>query len=34
MATLYASVALLLVVLIVWHWRAQLWRRDAPANAR
>ncbi len=33
-ATLYGSVALLLVVLIVWHWRAQLWRRDAPANAR
>jgi predicted MFS family arabinose efflux permease len=34
MATLYGSVALLLVVLIVWHWRAHLWRRDAPANGR
>jgi MFS family permease len=34
MATLYGSVALLLVVLIVWHWRAYLWRRDAPANGR
>ena len=32
--TLYGAVALLLIVLVVWHWRAQLWRRDAPANSR
>jgi MFS family permease len=34
MATLYGAGAMLLIVLIVWHWRRQLWRRDAPANAR
>jgi MFS family permease len=34
MATLYGAGALLLIVLIVWHWRRQLWRRDAAANAR
>lgn len=34
MAMLYGTGALLLVVLIVWHWREQLWRRDAAANAR
>ena len=32
--TLYGAVALLLIVLVVWHWRAQLWQRDAPANSR
>jgi MFS family permease len=33
-ATLYGTAALLLIALLVWHWRAQLWRDDAPANAR
>jgi MFS family permease len=33
-ATLYGAGALLLIALIMWHWRAQLWRRDAVANAR
>jgi len=33
-ATLYGTIALLLIVLIVWRWRTQLWRRDAAANAR
>jgi len=33
-ATLYGVVALMLVVVVVWRWRAQLWQHDAPANAR
>lgn len=33
-ATLYGGTGLALVLLSVWHWRAYLWRRDAPANAR
>jgi predicted MFS family arabinose efflux permease len=33
-ATLYAAVALVLIVLVVWRWRTQLWRRDAPANSK
>jgi predicted MFS family arabinose efflux permease len=33
-ATLFGTVALMLVVTLVMYWRSQLWRRDAPANAR
>ena len=33
-ATLYCLVALAFLLLIVVHWRAQLWRLDAPANTR
>jgi predicted MFS family arabinose efflux permease len=33
-ATLYGALALLLIVVVVSRWRAQLWRRDAAANAR
>ena len=32
--TLYAAVALILIVILTARWRAQLWRRDANANAR
>jgi len=34
MATLYGTVAMLLIALVVWRWRAELWRRDSTANAR
>ena len=30
--TLYGAVALILIVIVVMRWRAQLWRREAPAN--
>ena len=33
-ATLYGTIALLFIVLVVARWHTQLWRRDAPANAR
>ncbi len=33
-ATLMASSALLVMLLLVLRWRAQLWRSDAPANRR
>ena len=33
-ATIYAAVGLLFTLLIGLHWRAHLWRLDAPANAR
>ena len=33
-ATLYGAVALLFIVFVAARWRAQLWRREAPANAR
>jgi predicted MFS family arabinose efflux permease len=32
--TLYAASGLLLIVMIVLHWRAELWHVQAPANAR
>ena len=32
--TLYAFVGLTLTVLIALHWRAHLWKRNAPANTR
>ena len=31
---LYAALALVFIVIVAARWRAQLWRRDAPANAR
>ena len=33
-ATLYGAAGLILIVVIAWRWRRQLWRLDAPANAR
>jgi MFS family permease len=33
-ATLYGSVALMFIVIVVARWHAQLWRHDAPANSR
>jgi MFS family permease len=33
-ATLYCVFGLVMTVLIAVHWRAHLWRLDAPANAR
>ena len=33
-ATLYCAVGIVFTVLIAVRWRAQLWRRDAPANRR
>jgi hypothetical protein len=33
-ASLYAATGLLLMLLIVLHWRAELWHVHAPANAR
>ncbi len=33
-ATLYGTVGLILIVVVVMRWRSQLWRRDAPANTR
>ena len=32
--TLYCTVSLVITALIVAYWRADLWRLDAPANAR
>jgi predicted MFS family arabinose efflux permease len=32
--TLYCAVSLLLTALIAFHWRAHLWKLDAPANGR
>jgi hypothetical protein len=32
--TLYCSLSLVVTALIAVHWRAHLWRLDAPANAR
>jgi predicted MFS family arabinose efflux permease len=32
--TLYCSLSLVVIALIAVHWRAHLWRRDAPANTR
>ncbi len=31
---LYGALALVFIVIVAARWRAQLWRRDAPANAR
>jgi len=33
-ATLYCVFALTFILLIVVHWRAHLWRLDAPSNTR
>ena len=33
-ATLYCGVGIVITVCLCWHWRACLWRRDAPANTR
>ena len=33
-ATLYGTCGLVFIVLVVSRWRAQLWDRDAPANAK
>jgi hypothetical protein len=33
-ATLYSVVGLVFIMLIAVHWRAHLWRLDAPANRR
>jgi hypothetical protein len=33
-ASIYGAAGLLSIALLVVHWRRQLWRRDAPANAR
>jgi hypothetical protein len=33
-ASLYAATGLLLMLVIVLHWRADLWHVHAPANAR
>jgi hypothetical protein len=33
-ATLYAVIGLIFTAVIAVRWRADLWRRDAPANAR
>jgi hypothetical protein len=33
-ASLYAATGLLLMLIIVLHWRADLWHIHAPANAR
>jgi hypothetical protein len=33
-ASLYAITGLLLMLVIVLHWRAELWHVHAPANAR
>jgi len=33
-ATLYAVIGLTFTAVIAVRWRADLWRRDAPANAR
>jgi len=33
-ATLYGLCALVLIAIVAARWRAHLWRRDAPANAR
>jgi MFS family permease len=33
-ATSYCLCALVFIVIVAARWRAQLWRRDAPANAR
>ena len=33
-ATLYCGVGVLITIGLCWYWRADLWRRDAPANRR
>ena len=33
-ATLYCAIGILFTLIIAVHWRAQLWRLDAPANKR
>ena len=33
-ATLYCLCALVFIVIVAARWRAQLWQRGAPANAR
>jgi len=33
-ATLYCVFALVFILLIIVHWRAHLWRLDAPSNRR
>jgi hypothetical protein len=33
-ATLFGTVALILALILIMCWRTQLWRQDAPANAR
>ena len=33
-ASLYCAVGILITIFLCIHWRADLWRRDAPANTR
>ena len=33
-AALYCTIGVVFTVIIAVHWRAQLWRREAPANKR
>lgn len=33
-ASIYCAAGILVTVLIAWRWRASVWHRDAPANAR
>ena len=33
-ATFYCAIGLTATLFIAWRWRASLWRRDSPANAR
>jgi hypothetical protein len=33
-ATLYCGIGLVFTAVIAIHWRAHLWRRNAPANLR
>jgi hypothetical protein len=33
-ATLYCAIGLVFTLVIAVHWRAHLWRREAPANTR
>ena len=34
MATIYCAIGLAFTLLIAVHWRAHVWRKDAPANSR
>jgi hypothetical protein len=33
-ATVYCAIGMAATFYVAWRWRAALWRRDAPANAR
>jgi hypothetical protein len=33
-ATVYCAIGTAATFYVAWRWRAALWRRDAPANAR